>query len=87
VSEIIDFLEKIGENAELRYANNERISRLMENTDPALIEAVIRGDQQALESILGARSNVICGVHPADDPDQDDSDEEPANEPNQSHVA
>jgi hypothetical protein len=40
-----------------------------------------------LESILGARSNVICGVHPADDPDEDESDEEPANEPNQSNVA
>jgi hypothetical protein len=74
MSVIISLLEKMGQNAALRYANAEQLAELMADTDPALIEAVIAGDQKGLEGILGARSNIVCAVYPADEPEQ----EEPA---------
>lgn len=75
MSKIISLLEKIGQNAEFRYANAEQLASLMADTDPALIDAVIAGDQAELEHLLGARTNVVCGLHPADQPDEEPQDE------------
>lgn len=75
MSNIINILEKMGQNAELRYANAGELTALMANTDSALIEAVIAGDQHQLEMLLGARTNVVCGLHPADQPDEEPQDE------------
>ncbi len=72
MSKIISLLEKMGQNAEFRYANVEQLAALMADTDPALIEAVIAGDQQSLETILGTRSNIVCAIYPADEPQQDE---------------
>ncbi len=72
MSKIISLLEKMGQNAEFRYANAEQLASLMADTDPALIDAVIAGNQQALETILGTRSNIVCAIYPADEPHQDE---------------
>lgn len=72
MSVVINLLEKLGQTAGLRYANPEQLAELMQGTDPALIQAVIDGDQQALESILGSRSNIVCAIYPADEPKQDE---------------
>lgn len=85
MSVIINLLEKIGQNADLRYTSAEQLAKLMANTDPKIIEAVMASDQKALEQILGARSNVICGIHPADQPDQDEP-AEPGQEPEQDNI-
>ena len=77
MSKIINLLERMGQNAVFRYADAdaEQLARLMADTDPAIIEAVLSHDQNALEKMLGARTNVICGIHPADQPDQPEQDE------------
>lgn len=75
MSKIINLLEKMGQNAEFRYANADQLASLMADTDPALIDAVIAGDQTGLEQLLGARTNVVCGLHPADQPDEEPLDE------------
>lgn len=72
MSVIIQLLEKMGQSSELRYADAEQLAKLMAETDPAIIAAVTAGDQHAIETLLGARTNVICGIHPADQPDQDE---------------
>ena len=72
MSKIISLLEEMGQNSGFRYANAEQLAVLMEDADPALIQAVLSSDQAALEKILGARTNVICGIHPADQPEQDE---------------
>lgn len=72
MSVVIQLLEKMGQSSELRYADAEQLAELMADTDPMLVAAVISGDQQALEQMLGARTNVVCGVHPADQPDGDE---------------
>ncbi|WP_233079531.1 hypothetical protein [Rheinheimera soli] len=80
MSVVIQLLEKMGQSSELRYADAEQLAELMADTDPMLVAAVISGDQQALEQMLGARTNVVCGVHPADQPDGDEP-AEPEQEP------
>lgn len=82
MSNVISLLEKMGQNTELRYANSEQLASLMADTDPAIIKAVAAGDQTQLEYLLGARTNVICGVHPADQPD-DEPQDEPEDQPEQ----
>lgn len=79
MSVIIQLLEKMGQSSELRYADAQQLAEQMADTDPALVAAVTAGDQQAIEALLGARTNVVCGIHPADQPD--DEPEEPEQEP------
>ena len=76
MSNVIHLLEKMGQNAEFRYAKAEELTELMADTDPALVRAVIAGDQHQIETLLGARSNVVCGVYPAEEPGQDEPSEE-----------
>jgi hypothetical protein len=76
MSVIIQLLEKMGQSSALRYADAEQLAQLMAGTDPALVAAVSAGDQQAIEALLDVRTNVVCGVFPADEP----QDEEPADD-------
>ena len=76
MSVIIQLLEKMGQSSALRYADAEQLTQLMADTDPALVAAVSAGDQRAIEALLGARTNVVCGVYPADEP----QDDEPADD-------
>ena len=80
MSKIISLLEKMGQNAEFRYANADQLAALMADTDPALIDAVIAGDQQALEAILGARRKIVCMVYPVDEPQDEPQDDEQQDE-------
>lgn len=71
MSVVIQLLEKMGQNSELRYADAGQLAQLMADTDPKLVAAVTAGDQLAIEALLGARTNVICGVYPAEEPQDD----------------
>lgn len=87
MSVIIQLLEKMGQSSELRYADAEQLAKLVADTDPALIAAVSAGDQQAIETLLGARTNVVCGVHPAQEPQEDEPEQQPEEAPDKDKVA
>jgi hypothetical protein len=76
MSVVIQLLEKMGQNSELRYADAGQLAQLMADTDPKLVAAVTAGDQQVIEALLNVRSNVVCGIFPADEP----QDEQPADD-------
>lgn len=80
MSNVIGFLDAMGRDAQLRHADTGTLAAALEQAqiDPALRDAVLSGDQQRLESLLGARTNVVCGFAPAEDDDQKapDDDEE-----------
>lgn len=76
MSKIINLLEKMGQNAEFRYADAEQLARLMADTDPALLEAIVAADQHAIELLLGTRSNIVCAIYPADEPKQDEPEDD-----------
>ncbi len=87
MSVVIQLLEKMGQNSELRYADAGQLAQLMADTDPKLVAAVTAGDQQAIEALLGARTNVICGVHPAQEPQDDEPEQQPEDAPSKDKVA
>jgi hypothetical protein len=75
MSNVIDFLERLGQDAQLRHATSTEVEQALTHAqiDPALRAAVLSGDQRALEARLGAKSNVCCMVFvPKDDGDQEE---------------
>jgi hypothetical protein len=88
VSNVIDFLRQMGEDADLRHAPRKEPEQALADaaTDPALRKALLAADQRQLESLLGADTNVFCMVaapkreedeeEDEDDLDEDDEDED-----------
>jgi hypothetical protein len=82
VSNVIDFLQRLGtQGAELRLAPRMELEQALADggIDPALREALLAADQQQLESLLGADTNVYCMMAPQkkdEDEEEVDEDEE-----------
>jgi hypothetical protein len=76
MSKMIEFLEAMGSDAQLRHADSAGLARAMDlaEVDAGLRAAILAGDQARLEQLLGARTNVVCGFAPA----RDDEDQEKA---------
>jgi hypothetical protein len=86
VLHIIDFLERLGQDAGLRHVTEAAMENAMRQAGiaPALRVAILNKDQTLLTSLLGADTNVCCLVH-YPDPDglresEDDGDEDAAKE-------
>jgi hypothetical protein len=88
MSKVIEFLAALGADARLRDAGQSEIDTIMIQSDigPELRAAILAGDQEGLETLLGAKTNVCCMVHApeddeeeeGDDPAPDEDDEDPA---------
>ena len=75
MSNVIDFLERLGGDSSLRHAPLARVERAMLDAQmsPQLRAAVASGDQRVLEKLLGATPNVCCTVHaPLREDEEDD---------------
>jgi hypothetical protein len=78
VTDIVDFLERVGRDAQLRSASAVEL-------EDALIQAGLPSnlwtvDPGALEALLGARSNVCCLVYSPDKKEEEEEEEEPEEE-------
>ncbi len=75
---VIDFLERVGEDAELRHASREALEEALRSAgiDPALRAAILGKDPRALEGLLGADANICCTVHQDDEEEETEDDEE-----------
>jgi hypothetical protein len=79
----VDFLERLGQDARLRYATSSELELALAEADidPAL-RAVIQGaalhdaNRARLETLLGATANICCLIRHNDDEDQDDDSDE-----------
>lgn len=69
MSTVISLLEKMGQDASLRYADKATVT---EQLDPALAAAILAGSQEQLAAVLGARTNVVCGLHAAEESEDQD---------------
>jgi hypothetical protein len=78
VSNVIDFLERFGQDASLRHAAGDAVAEALKNAgiDPALRAAILDKDQRRLEDLLGAHANVCCVVHSPDDDEEEEEDDE-----------
>jgi hypothetical protein len=79
MSDVISFLESVGQDATLRHAAKVELELALTKTqiDPALQAAILDRDQQRLEALLGTTTNVCCGVFPGKEED-DETEEEPS---------
>lgn len=77
MTNVIDFLERLGQDARLRYACAEELDRALigAQIDPALREALLGEDRRQLEALLGAATNVCCMVHAPEDDEDDEAEE------------
>lgn len=78
MSNVIDFLERMGQDAKLRYAVGEAFETALAaaDIDPAVRAALVDEDQSRLEALLGAPTNVCCMVQKPDDGDDLVEDDE-----------
>ncbi len=75
---VIDFLERFGQDAELRYATTEVVDEALRDAGvaTAVRTAILDKDQHALEALLGADTNVCCMVHKEDEEEEEEEEEE-----------
>lgn len=77
MSNVIDFLEGLGHDAQLRYTTGSELERVLESADiePALRMAILTENRRQMEALLGAKANVCCMVHVPDDDDEEEEDD------------
>lgn len=64
MSSVIRFLETMGQNADLRHAAKPTLYKALnaQQVDRDAQWAILRGDKNRLEALLGARTNMVCAV-------------------------
>jgi hypothetical protein len=77
VSNVVDFLQRAGEDSQLRYASCGGLEQALEQTniEPALREALLMGDATRLATLLGSRLD-MCGFVFAPQEEEDPEPEE-----------
>jgi len=75
MSDLIDFLERMGGDSQSRFATGPGLEEALTRAgiEPTVRSAVLAGDQLRLESLIGASHNV-CNL--VDLPDEEEEDEE-----------
>ena len=82
MSNVIDFLERFGQDAGLRHAPSDAVAEALKSAgiDPELRAAILANDQRTLEALLGADTNVCCMTNKPEDeeeePEEDDEEDE-----------
>ena len=77
MSNLIDFLERLGEDAELRHASKDVLEEALRGAgiDPALRATILGVDQRKLEALISAEPNVCCAVHKEDEEEEEEPGE------------
>lgn len=92
MSNVIQLLEKIGQDSALRSAATDVLNSetALADVRPEIADALKFGDQEKLVAILGARTNIVCAVFPAkqdedekEDEREDDKDEDERDSPDE----
>jgi hypothetical protein len=74
VSDIIDLLERLGQDARLRRAPQAEIERHLQNADVSadVRAAFMARDQRRIEALLGVDSNICCLIYmPKEAPEEE----------------
>lgn len=86
MSDIIDFLERMGRDAQFRHASQDKVERALISAEiaPALQTAILAKDQAHLEKLLG--TTPLCAPYMPGNGDQGEGDEDeetPSREPDE----
>jgi hypothetical protein len=65
MTDVIDFIERLGQDSGLRYASGQVVDRVLSEAQfsPEMRIALASRDQSLLESLLGATTNVCCLIN------------------------
>ncbi|MBB6243959.1 hypothetical protein [Rhodanobacter sp. MP1X3] len=79
MSNVIDFLERMGQDAHLRHASQDEVERALTGAqiDPELQAAILAKDQRQIEALLG-HCNVSCMLMPGKEDEDEDTEESPS---------
>ena len=79
MSNIIDFLEKMGQDARLRHASQSELELMLkgEQIDPEVGAAIFAKNQARLDALLG-QGNVCCAQFPGKEDEDEDTEESPS---------
>ncbi|MDE2154427.1 MAG: hypothetical protein KGJ32_00815 [Xanthomonadaceae bacterium] len=79
MSNVVDLLERMGRDAQLRHASQGEVELALAEAqiDPELQAAIIAKNQRQLEALLG-RGSLCCLMLPAKEGEDDDSEESPS---------
>ncbi len=82
MSNVIDFLERLGRDADLQQASGDIWEEALRSAgiDPALRAAILGNDRQALEALVGAPGVVCCIVYKEDEEEEEEQEDEPEEE-------
>jgi hypothetical protein len=81
MTDVIDFLERMGQDAQLRYGSQDEVELALASAQiaPELQTAILAEDQEHLEALLG--QDVFCAMlFPGDEQEEDDTEETPSRE-------
>lgn len=86
MTDVIDFLERMGQDAQLRHASQDEVERALTSAEmaPALQAAILARDLAQLESLLGQAPVCVCLFPGKEEEEEGDEDEEtPSREPDE----
>lgn len=77
MTDVIDFLEQMGQDAQLRHGSQDEVELALTSAEiaPELQAAILANNQARLEALLG--QNPLCGMlFPGKEDEQEDEDTE-----------
>lgn len=82
MSNVVDFLQRAGEDSQLRYASCGGLEQALAQTNitPALREALLKGDATRLATLLGSRLDTCGIVYAPQDEDEKEPEEQESGE-------
>jgi len=87
MSDVIDFLERMGQDAQLRHGSQEEVELALTSAEiaPELQAAILAKDQAQLEGLMGQTPICVAYFPGQEDEEQEDETEEtPSREPGES---
>ena len=78
MSNVLEFLERVGQDWQLRHADPAALRYAMQQAgiDESLHPALLTRDARRLEALLNLTGNVCCAVHPAHEEAADDDEDD-----------
>ena len=79
MSNVIDFLEQMGRDAQLRSATGLEVEAalIQAGIEPGVRAAILGGDRLLLESLVGANHNICCMINvPEEEEESEEEDDE-----------
>jgi hypothetical protein len=78
MSNVLEFLERVGQDWQLRHADPATLKYAMHQAgiDESLHPALLTRDARRLEALLNLDANVCCAVHPAHEEAADDDEDD-----------